>query len=46
MQKKERFEYRQRMRDIPALYLEKMVGDYTISGEVLSVSGVSYNFFE
>jgi hypothetical protein len=44
-QKKERFEYRQRMRDIPALYLEKMVGDYTISGEVLSVSGENYNFF-
>ena len=39
------FVYRQALRDLPGLYLEKMGGEYTISGEVIDVSGTAYNFF-
>ena len=45
-EKDTRLQYRMQLRNLPALYLEKMVGDYSISGEVLYVDGVSYNFFE
>jgi hypothetical protein len=45
-EKETRFKYRQQLRDLPQLYLEKMVGDYSISGEVLYVGNMSYNFFE
>jgi hypothetical protein len=45
-QKETRLKYRQQLRDLPQLYLEKMVGDYSISGEVLYVGNMSYNFFE
>lgn len=45
-QKETRLKYRQQLRDLPQLYLEKMVGDYSISGEVLYVGDMSYNFFE
>jgi hypothetical protein len=44
-QKETRLKYRQQLRDLPQLYLEKMVGDYSISGEVLYVGNMSYNFF-
>ena len=45
-EKESRLKYRQQLRDLPQMYLEKMIGDYSISGEVLYVDGVSYNFFE
>jgi hypothetical protein len=44
-QKESRLKYRQQLRDLPQMYLEKMVGDYSISGEVLYVGDLSYNFF-
>ena len=44
-EKETRLKYRQQLRDLPQLYLEKMVGDYSISGEVLYVDGLVYNFF-
>lgn len=40
-----RLNYRKQLRDLPQLYLEKMIGEYTISGEVLYVGDMSYNFF-
>ena len=45
-EKETRIKYRQQLRNLPQLYLEKMVGDYSISGEVLYVGDLSYNFFE
>ena len=44
-EKETRIKYRQQLRNLPQLYLEKMVGDYSISGEVLYVDDLSYNFF-
>jgi hypothetical protein len=44
-EKETRIKYRQQLRNLPQLYLEKMVGDYSISGEVLYVGDLSYNFF-
>ena len=43
-QKEIRFQYRQSLRDLPSVYLDKMVGDYTFVGDILYVGGMSYNF--
>ena len=44
-EKETRIKYRQQLQDLPQFYLDKMVGDYSISFEVLYVGDLSHNFF-
>ena len=43
-QKESRLQYRQSLRDLPSLYLDKMTGDYTFIEDILYVGDISYNF--
>tara|TARA_B110000459_G_scaffold172305_1_gene193632 strand:- start:206 stop:601 length:396 start_codon:yes stop_codon:yes gene_type:complete len=43
-QKESRLLYRQSLRDLPSLYLDKMTGDYTFIEDILYVGDISYNF--
>lgn len=43
-QKGSRLQYRQSLRDLPSLYLDKMTGDYTFIEDILYVGDISYNF--